>query len=79
MPQIGTIDIQVMEENQSRWLAFQRGEVDIIQLEGQLVSKAIKDGKLRPELAKKACNYLVLLIQKLVISIGISKIPLLEE
>jgi hypothetical protein len=25
MPQIGTIDIQVMEENQSRWLAFQRG------------------------------------------------------
>ncbi|MDC4376291.1 ABC transporter substrate-binding protein [Acinetobacter baumannii] len=53
MPQIGTIDIQVMEENQSRWLAFQRGEVDIIQLEGQLVSKAIKDGKLRPELAKE--------------------------
>lgn len=50
MPQIGTIDIQVMEENQSRWLAFQR---DIIQLEGQLVSKAIKDGKLRPELAKE--------------------------
>ncbi|MDT1779620.1 ABC transporter substrate-binding protein [Acinetobacter baumannii] len=53
MPQIGTIDIQVMEENQSRWLAFQRGEVDIIQLEGQLISKAIKDGKLRPELAKE--------------------------
>ncbi len=74
MPQIGTIDIQVMEENQSRWLAFQRGEVDIIQLEGQLVSKAIKDGKLRPSLQKKACNYPVLLIQKLVISIGISKI-----
>ncbi len=42
-----------MEENQSRWLAFQRGEVDIIQLEGQLVSKAIKDGKLRPELVKE--------------------------
>lgn len=42
-----------MEENQSRWLAFQRGEVDIIQLEGQLISKAIKDGKLRPELAKE--------------------------
>ncbi|MBV6595393.1 ABC transporter substrate-binding protein [Acinetobacter baumannii] len=53
MPQIGTIDIQVMEENQSRWLAFQRGEVDIIQLEGQLVSKAIKDVKVRPEIAKE--------------------------
>lgn len=53
MPQIGTIDIQVMEENQSRWLAFQRGEIDIFQLEGQLVAKAIKDGKLRPELAKE--------------------------
>ncbi len=56
MPQIGIIDIQVMEENQSRWLAFQRGEVDIIQLEGQLVSKAIKDGKLSPELAKEGVH-----------------------
>src|SRR5262249_33079667 len=28
MPQIGTIEIHVMEEDQSRWLAFQRGELD---------------------------------------------------
>ncbi|WP_249441655.1 ABC transporter substrate-binding protein, partial [Acinetobacter baumannii] len=28
MPYFFTIDIQVMEDNQSRWLAFQRVEVD---------------------------------------------------
>jgi|LULS01.1.fsa_nt_gb ABC-type transport system substrate-binding protein len=53
MPQIGVIDIQVMEEGQSRWLSFSKDEVDLFQLEGELVSQAIKDGKLKPELVKK--------------------------
>lgn len=53
MPQIGVIDIQVMEEGQSRWLSFSKDEVDLFQLEGELVSQAIQDGKLKPELVKK--------------------------
>jgi ABC-type transport system substrate-binding protein len=53
MPQIGRIDIAVLEEDQSRWLAFQNDEVDVFQLEGALAPRAIKDGKLLPELAKK--------------------------
>ena len=53
MPQIGTIDISVMEEPQSRWLAFQRGELDILELPATFASVALPGGKLAPELAKK--------------------------
>ncbi len=35
MPQIGEIDIQVMEEGQSRWLSFIKDEVDLFALDGE--------------------------------------------
>lgn len=53
MPQIGVVDIQVMEEGQSRWLSFSKNETDLFILDGDLVVQAIQDGKLKPELAKK--------------------------
>ncbi|HJW57680.1 MAG TPA: ABC transporter substrate-binding protein [Burkholderiaceae bacterium] len=53
MPQIGRIEIFVMVEDQSRWLAFQNDEIDLFQLEGPLAPQALQDGKLKPELAKK--------------------------
>ncbi|NEX61701.1 ABC transporter substrate-binding protein [Noviherbaspirillum galbum] len=53
MPQIGRVEIYVMVEDQSRWLAFQNDEVDLFQLEGPLAPRALDNGKLKPELAKK--------------------------
>ena len=53
MPQIARIDINVMLEDQSRWLSFQSGAVDLFWLDGPLAPKAILDGKLRPELAAR--------------------------
>jgi ABC-type transport system substrate-binding protein len=53
MPQIGRIEISVIVEDQSRWLAFQNDEIDLSQLEGPLAPQALQDGKLRPELVKK--------------------------
>ena len=53
MPQIGRIEISVMSEDQSRWLAFQNDEVDVFQLEGPLAPKALLGGKLKPEFEKK--------------------------
>jgi ABC-type transport system substrate-binding protein len=54
LPLIGTVEISIMEETQSRWLAFERGETDI---EYQLWEVAPKymttDGKLRPEFVKR--------------------------
>jgi ABC-type transport system substrate-binding protein len=53
MPQIGTIDISVMEEAQSSWLAFQRGELDLLNLPATFAPAALPDGKLAPDLARK--------------------------
>jgi ABC-type transport system substrate-binding protein len=52
MPQIGRIDISVMEEPQSSWLAFQRGELDLLNLPGTFAPVALPQGKLAPDLAK---------------------------
>jgi ABC-type transport system substrate-binding protein len=51
MPQIGRIDIRVMEEDQSRWLAFIGNQVDLVELQGPLAPRALANGKLKPELA----------------------------
>jgi len=53
MPQIGVVDIQVIEEGQSRWLSFNKGETDLFVLDGDLSAQAIQDGKLKPELEKR--------------------------
>lgn len=53
MPQIGTIDISVMEEPQSSWLAFQRGELDVLNLPSTFAPVALPHGKVAPDLARK--------------------------
>ncbi|HEX6137241.1 MAG TPA: ABC transporter substrate-binding protein [Casimicrobiaceae bacterium] len=53
MPQIGTIDISVMEEPQSSWLAFQRGELDLLNLPATFAPVALPGGKLAPDLQQK--------------------------
>ena len=54
LPLIGGVEISIMEETQSRWLAFQRGETD---MEYQLTDIAsafmTADGKLKPEFAAR--------------------------
>ena len=53
MPQIGRVEIRVVPEDQSRWLAFRNGEIDLFNLDGPLAPQAIANGRLRPELAAK--------------------------
>src|SRR5260370_25507173 len=53
MPIIGRIDISVIEEEQSRWLAFERGELDILLLPGTFAPVAMPGNKLSPELARR--------------------------
>lgn len=53
MPQIGRVEINVIEEEQSRWLAFQDGQIDLDAMP-QSASPTVLDGdKLKPEFAKK--------------------------
>jgi len=56
LPQVGTIDISVMEEAQSSWLAFQRGELDVLNVSSTFAPVALPDGKLAPDLAKKGVH-----------------------
>jgi ABC-type transport system substrate-binding protein len=53
MPQVGRVEISIIEEDQARWLAFQNRELDIMNMEGPLAPQALVDGKLKPELAAK--------------------------
>jgi len=53
MPQVGRIEISIMEEDQSRLLAFENGELDLMNMEGPLAPKVLDGGNLRPEFARK--------------------------
>jgi ABC-type transport system substrate-binding protein len=57
IPQIGRIEISVIEEEQSRWLAFQRGELDFIDRFGSFAPIAIPGNKLAPDLAKRGIGW----------------------
>ncbi|MCS6766460.1 MAG: ABC transporter substrate-binding protein [Candidatus Protistobacter heckmanni] len=56
MPQVGRVEISVMLEDQSRWLAFQKDEVDVFQLDGPLAPRALDGDKLKPELAARGVH-----------------------
>jgi ABC-type transport system substrate-binding protein len=54
LPLIGRVEISVMDETQSRWLAFQRGETDIeYQLWEVAPTFMTEDGQLRPEFTRR--------------------------
>ncbi len=53
MPQVGRVEISIIEEDQARLLAFQSGEVDLMNMEGPLAPKVLDGGKLNAELAAK--------------------------
>jgi ABC-type transport system substrate-binding protein len=49
MPQIGRVEISIIEEDQSRWLAFGGKEIDVVALPGTFRPQAIgPDGRLLP-------------------------------
>lgn len=53
MPQIGTIDVRVIEEAQSRLLSFKKNELDLLEVEGDSVAQVMDGTTLKPELSKQ--------------------------
>ncbi len=53
IPQIGRVEISIISEEQSRWLAFENGQIDFIDRFGSFSPIAIPDNKLAPSLAAK--------------------------
>src|SRR5437667_447502 len=55
LPLLDAVEISIMEETQSRWLAFERGETDIeYQLWDVAPTFMTDDGKLRPEFVRRS-------------------------
>jgi ABC-type transport system substrate-binding protein len=53
MPQVGRVEISIIEEDQARLLAFQRGEIDIMNMEAPLAPNVLDGDRLKPELVKR--------------------------
>jgi ABC-type transport system substrate-binding protein len=51
LPQIGAVDIAIIDEDLPRLLQFERGGLDVITLRGEVASRLLANGKLKPEYA----------------------------
>jgi ABC-type transport system substrate-binding protein len=56
-PMIDRVEILIIDESQPRWLAFQQGELDLIELPPQFLPMAVPGGKLAPYLAKRSIKW----------------------
>lgn len=53
LPQIGAVEINVIEEDVTRLLEFDRGRLDYVILRGEIASRLLANGKLKPEYATR--------------------------
>ncbi len=58
LPQVGRIEISIIEESQPQILEFLQGNLDLLSLAGNDTTKVFVDGKLRPEIAAKKVVHL---------------------
>ncbi|HEX5381856.1 MAG TPA: ABC transporter substrate-binding protein, partial [Acinetobacter sp.] len=57
MPQIGKVEVSIIEEEQSRWLAFKTGQLDFDKLTSNAVPQALDGQKLKPEFVKQGIQH----------------------
>ncbi len=53
MPQIGRVEIAIVEEEQSRWLGFDSGQTDLEELSDPAAPKVLLKDQLKPEFAAR--------------------------
>jgi ABC-type transport system substrate-binding protein len=53
MPQVGRIEVSIIEEDQARLLAFERGEIDIMNMEAPLAPNVLDGDRLKADLVKR--------------------------
>ena len=58
LPQIGRVEISIIEESQPEILAFTNGDLDYIALGGDDTKRVMENGKLRPELVKRGIRHI---------------------
>jgi len=58
LPQVGRIEISIIEESQPQILEFMQQNLDLLSLGGDDIRRVLVDGKLKPELAAKGVVHL---------------------
>jgi oligopeptide transport system substrate-binding protein len=53
MPQVGRIEVSIIEEDQARLLAFEKGELDIMNMEAPLAPNVLDGAVLKPAFASR--------------------------
>ena len=53
MPQVGRVEISIIEEEQSRWLSFQEGKIDFDKLPQLAAPVALDGNRLKPDLTEQ--------------------------
>jgi ABC-type transport system substrate-binding protein len=57
IPQIGRVEINVIAEEQSRWLSFEHAQIDYIDRFGSFAPIAIPDGRLAPSFVARGIRF----------------------
>jgi ABC-type transport system substrate-binding protein len=57
LPQIGAIEISLIEEELPRLLEFERGKLDYVEFTSGVANELLVNGKLRPDLAQAGVRY----------------------
>ncbi len=53
LPQVGVVEINVIEEDVTKLLEFDRGKLDAVVLRGEIATRLLSGGKLKPEYASR--------------------------
>lgn len=53
VPFVGTVEINIIDEDLTRLLLFEQGGLDFVQLRGEIATRLLADGKVKPEYAAK--------------------------
>ncbi|MEO8134718.1 MAG: ABC transporter substrate-binding protein [Betaproteobacteria bacterium] len=58
VPAIGRIEVNIIEESNPRFLAFDSKQLDFVYVPSDFVNRVVADGKLRPEYAKQGIQWM---------------------
>lgn len=58
IPAIGRVEINIIEESNPRFLAFDSKQLDFVYVPSDFVNRVISDGKLKPEYARQGIQWL---------------------
>ena len=53
IPQAGTIEVNIVDEDITKLLLFEQGGIDFVQLRNEIATRLLADGKLKPEYAAR--------------------------